>query len=194
MGGLIVTAGGLVFIAATTDGKFRAFDSRTGKELWMTRLDATGDTIPMTYQGRNGKQYVVVSAGSTNRFRIIANTADKTADALIAFSLPDAHQTQPDMHSERTPAPPVERNQTAVVSRRDLSAPGAPLPNGLEKPLVMRVCTKCHGAAVFSTARMSRTAWKSEVASMVEKGATGIDDEMRAVVNYLVKNFGRDSR
>ncbi len=43
MGGSIATAGGLVFIAATTDSKFRAFDSKTGKELWMARLDATGD-------------------------------------------------------------------------------------------------------------------------------------------------------
>jgi quinoprotein glucose dehydrogenase len=55
MGGSIATAGGLVFIAATTDSKFRAFDSRTGKELWMARLDATGDAVPMTYMGRNGK-------------------------------------------------------------------------------------------------------------------------------------------
>jgi hypothetical protein len=42
IGGTIVTAGGLVFIAATTDSKFRAFDSRTGSELWVTKLDASG--------------------------------------------------------------------------------------------------------------------------------------------------------
>ena len=88
MGGSIATAGGLVFIAATTDSKFRAFDSRTGKELWMTRLDATGDAVPMTYQGPDGKQYVVIAAGGTNRFRMLAGTADEHADALIAFSLP----------------------------------------------------------------------------------------------------------
>ena len=52
MGGSIATAGGLVFIAATTDAKFRAFDSRTGKELWMTRIDATGDAVLMTYLRR----------------------------------------------------------------------------------------------------------------------------------------------
>ena len=89
MGGSIVTAGGLVFIGATTDSKFRAFDSRTGKELWMARLDATADTVPMTYQGRNGKQYVVIAAGGTNRFRMLAGTADQAADSLIAFALPD---------------------------------------------------------------------------------------------------------
>ena len=190
MGGSIVTAGGLVFIAATTDGKFRAFDSRTGKELWMTRLDATGDTVPMTFEGKSGKQYVVVAAGGTNRFRMIANTADKTGDALIAFSLPAPHETGGSLQTERTP-PPAARNATAAVSRRDLSAPGAPLPAGTERELVIRTCTKCHGAAVFSTARMSRKGWENEVAAMIEKGATGTDAEMKAVTDYLVKNFGK---
>ncbi len=182
MGGSIVTAGGLVFIAATTDGKFRAFESRTGKELWMTRLDATGDTVPMTYEGRNGKQYVLISAGGTNRFRMIANTADKTGDALIAFSLSEAQPIQSGVQTERTPA--------TAVNRRDLSAPGAPLPNGVEKALVVKICTHCHGAGVFSTVRMSRKGWENEVASMIEKGATGTDEEMKAVIQYLVKNFG----
>jgi glucose dehydrogenase len=83
IGGSIATAGGLVFIAATTDSKFRAFDSRTGEELWVVKLDASGTTVPMTYLGRDGKQYVPVAAGGTNRFRMIANTADKNSDALI---------------------------------------------------------------------------------------------------------------
>src|SRR4029079_9773040 len=88
LGASVVTAGGLVFIGATTDSKFRAFDSRTGKEVWVMKIDATADTIPMTYQARNGKQYVVIAAGGTNRFRMIAHSADEAADSLIAFSLP----------------------------------------------------------------------------------------------------------
>lgn len=83
-----MTAGGLVFIAATTDSKFRALNSRTGKELWVAKLDATGDAVPMTYQGRNGKQYVVIAAGGPNRFRMLAQAGKETADVLIAFSLP----------------------------------------------------------------------------------------------------------
>ena len=51
MGGSIATAGGLVFIGATTDSKFRAFDSRTGNELWVTRLDATGRYRPRDLPG-----------------------------------------------------------------------------------------------------------------------------------------------
>jgi quinoprotein glucose dehydrogenase len=88
MGGSIVTAGGLVFIAATTDSKFRAFDSRTGKELWVAKLDATGDAVPMTYQGRNGTQYVAIAAGGPNRFRMLAQAREETAEVLIAISLP----------------------------------------------------------------------------------------------------------
>jgi quinoprotein glucose dehydrogenase len=63
--GPIVTAGGLVFIGTTGDARFRAIDSRTGKELFVTRLNATGNATPMTYQGRSGKQYVVQAAGGT---------------------------------------------------------------------------------------------------------------------------------
>jgi quinoprotein glucose dehydrogenase len=63
--GPISTAGGLVFIAATSDSRFRALDSKTGKELWVTRLNSNGSANPMTYQGRNGKQYVAVAAGGT---------------------------------------------------------------------------------------------------------------------------------
>jgi quinoprotein glucose dehydrogenase len=63
--GPIVTAGGLVFIGATSDARFRAIDSKTGKELWVTRLNGNGGANPMTYQGKSGKQFVVQAAGGT---------------------------------------------------------------------------------------------------------------------------------
>ncbi len=63
--GPIATAGGLVFIGATSDNRFRALDSKTGKELWVTKLDRTANANPMTYQGKNGKQYVAVVATDT---------------------------------------------------------------------------------------------------------------------------------
>jgi membrane-bound PQQ-dependent dehydrogenase (glucose/quinate/shikimate family) len=195
MGGSIVTAGGLVFIAATTDSKFRAFDSRTGKELWVTRLDATGDATPMTYMARNGKQYVVIAAGGTNRFRMLAKTAGQTADALIAFALPDAQETRNrhravDSIAKSHPGRTIPKT---ALSEKDLKAPGPPLPEGEGKEIVVRMCTKCHGTAVFSRIRMGRTGWEDEVAAMVEKGAVGTDEEIRTVVDYMVKNFGADS-
>jgi glucose dehydrogenase len=66
MGGSIATAGGLVFIGATIDNKFRAFDAKTGKELWKGELNGRGQSIPITFQGANGKQYVaIVTSGSS---------------------------------------------------------------------------------------------------------------------------------
>lgn len=83
MGGSIATAGGLVFIGATNDSRFRAFDSRTGKEVWVTRIDASAHTVPITYLGHDGKQYVVIMASGGG---IIG---DKThASSLTAFALP----------------------------------------------------------------------------------------------------------
>jgi quinoprotein glucose dehydrogenase len=64
-GGPITTAGGLVFMGAATDARFRAFDQKTGKELWAGQVDRTAAAIPMTYQGRNGKQYVAITATDT---------------------------------------------------------------------------------------------------------------------------------
>lgn len=186
MGGSIATAGGLVFIAATTDSKFRAFESRTGKELWVATLEATGDSIPITYKGRNGQQYVVIAAGGTNRFRMIANTAGKMADALIAFSLSG---------TESSPSIPTDfsSNRSSTASNQIAVAPqnaAAPvLPEGAGKEAVLRVCTKCHGIGVFTNLRMNRVGWVNEVASMMEKGAVGTKAEIDAIVDYLSTNF-----
>ena len=69
-GGPISTTGGLVFIAGTIDKRFRAFDSRNGKMLWEGKLDVEGHTNPMTYMGRNGKQYVVIVSSGVNAFAL----------------------------------------------------------------------------------------------------------------------------
>jgi len=61
-GGPVVTASGLLFIAATKDGKFRAFDKNTGKLLWETTLSAAAFATPATYEV-NGKQYIAVACG-----------------------------------------------------------------------------------------------------------------------------------
>src|SRR4051812_6125312 len=87
LGGPIATAGGLGFIGATLDSKFRAFDSKTGKELWTGSIDGSALTVPMTYVV-NGKQYVVIAAGGPARFRSIDATKQEGADTLIAFAMP----------------------------------------------------------------------------------------------------------
>ena len=79
-GGPIVTAGGLVFIAATRDEMFRAFDKATGRALWQARLPAGGYATPSTYEV-DGRQYVVVAAGG-------GKMGTRAGDAYVAFALP----------------------------------------------------------------------------------------------------------
>ncbi len=69
-GGPMATGGGLVFIAGTHDKRFRAFDAKSGKVLWERKMDAEGHTNPMTYLGKNGKQYVVVVSSGLNAFTL----------------------------------------------------------------------------------------------------------------------------
>ncbi len=79
-GGPIVTAGGLVFIAATMDAKLRAFDKATGRLLWEADLPAAGYATPSTYM-IDGKQYVVIAAGG-------GKLGTKSSDTYVAFALP----------------------------------------------------------------------------------------------------------
>jgi len=83
LGGNIQTAGGLVFIGATNDRMFRAYDSRDGRQLWSVELEASAHATPITYMGKDGKQYVVVvGAGGT------AVGSKHMSDTLNAFVLP----------------------------------------------------------------------------------------------------------
>ncbi|MBX3132576.1 MAG: pyrroloquinoline quinone-dependent dehydrogenase [Gemmatimonadaceae bacterium] len=81
LGGAIVTAGGVAFIAATLDSKLRAFDVATGRELWSADLPAGGKATPMTYVGADGRQYVLISAGGDGG-------SFGRGDAVMAFVLP----------------------------------------------------------------------------------------------------------
>lgn len=83
LGGPITTAGGLVFIGATLDRYFRAFDVRNGRELWKTALPAGGKATPMTYLGADGRQYVVIAAGGDGK-------AWGWSDEVVAFALPQS--------------------------------------------------------------------------------------------------------
>ena len=78
-GGPVVTAGGLVFIAAAKDGKFRAFNKKTGKVVWEYDLPAPGFASPSIYQV-NGKQYIVIACGG-------GKLGTKSGDSYVAFAL-----------------------------------------------------------------------------------------------------------
>jgi quinoprotein glucose dehydrogenase len=81
IGGSVVTKGGLIFIGATKDEMFRAFDKTNGKVLFESPLPAGGYASPATYEV-NGKQYVVIAAGGGGKPRT------KSGDAYVAFALP----------------------------------------------------------------------------------------------------------
>jgi quinoprotein glucose dehydrogenase len=80
-GGGVVTAGGVIFIAATTDNHFRALDLATGKVLFEDQLPAGGQATPMTYEA-NGQQYVVIMAGGHHFMET------PIGDELVAYALP----------------------------------------------------------------------------------------------------------
>lgn len=84
LGGPIVTAGGVAFLSGTLDNYVRGYDVSTGRERWRYRLPAGGQATPMSYQGRDGRQYVVVVAGGHG------STGTRAGDAVIAFALQSA--------------------------------------------------------------------------------------------------------
>ncbi|MDD2051721.1 glucose/quinate/shikimate family membrane-bound PQQ-dependent dehydrogenase [Pseudomonas putida] len=83
LGGTFTTASGVAFLSGTLDQYLRAYDVRNGKQLWEGRLPAGGQTTPMTYTGKDGKQYVLVMAGGHG------SLGTKQGDYVLAFKLPD---------------------------------------------------------------------------------------------------------
>ena len=82
LGGALVTAGGLVFIAAARDSALRAFDVETGRVLWTGELPAGAQATPMTYRTAGGKQMIVIAAGGHSALR------SRMGDSVVAFPLP----------------------------------------------------------------------------------------------------------
>jgi glucose dehydrogenase len=174
LGGSIATAGGLVFIAASNDSRFRAFDSKTGRLLWEQPIDANGHTIPITYQGKDGKQYVAIMAANGGGF-----FGGTPSDSLIAFAL------------DAGGAAPVSPAVTPVAAAARPAGP-VTLPDGLGKALVQRACGgPCHSLDTVTGVRRDRTAWAAMVDNMVTRGAAVKDDEVKLVVDYLTTYFGR---
>lgn len=80
-GGLLTTAGGVAFSGAALDDTMRAYDMKTGAELWSHHLPAGGQATPMTYRGKDGKQYVVIAAGGHG------SLGTTPGDSVIAYTL-----------------------------------------------------------------------------------------------------------
>ena len=184
MGGSMATAGGLVFIGATNDARFRAFDSKAGKVLWEVKLEANGHSSPMTYMGRDGRQYVALMAAGGGAF-----FGGPVSNTLVAFALPDVL---------RKPLPPAVSKAVAAAAaaRRGLPKVGgfapAVLPPGGAKALVDKTCgAGCHDIEVVTSQRMNAADWNAVVQNMVARGAQASEGDVKAIVDYLSKTLGR---
>ncbi len=124
LGGSIATAGGLVFIAGTNDHRFRAFDAKSGKELWVAQLEFNGHATPMTYLGKKSKkQFVVIAAGPGGYF----NPAVSGKPVLAAYALfPKGHG--PSMKSRGRP---VSISTSRGREPQEVRAPAQTVPQPL---------------------------------------------------------------
>jgi quinoprotein glucose dehydrogenase len=178
LGGSIATAGGVIFIGATNDSRFRAFDSKSGKLLWETKLEASAHSIPVTYMGRDGRQYVAVMAEGGGAY-----LGGGSSNALVAYALPEVARKP--LPVSTTAAAPAKRG-TATPSP---SAP-AQLSTGDPKALMEKTCGTCHSIEVVTSQRMGAKEWNAVVQNMVARGARVSDLETKAIVDYLSKKFG----
>lgn len=184
LGGSIATAGGLVFIAATNDSRFHAFASKTGKLLWEANLEASGHTSPITYMGRDGRQYVALMAAGGGGF-----LGGGISNTLVAFALPDVPR-------KPLPVSVSKAVAAAAAARRGKPQVGAfaplSLPPGGARDLVNKTCgTGCHSIEVVTSRRMNAREWDTVVRNMVARGAQASDAEVKVIVEYLAKTLGR---
>jgi quinoprotein glucose dehydrogenase len=144
LGGSIVTAGGLVFIGATNDGKFRAFDKDTGEELWVTRLPASAHATPMTYTGpKTGRQFVVIASGGGNKYN------NEFVSKLVAFALPRTGDAGEPRLISAVPRPRFRADYKGSEEK----LPGSPVPQPLPFSHLAHAslglkCNECHTTAL----------------------------------------------
>jgi glucose dehydrogenase len=184
IGGSIATAGGLVFIGAANDSRFRAYDSKSGKIVWETKVEASGHTSPVTYMGRDGRQYIALMATGGGGF-----LGGGSSNTLVGFALPDV---------ARKPLPTAVTKAVADAAAARKAAPKvgsfapAPLPSGGPKALVEKTCgTGCHSIEVVTSQRMKPNEWTTIVQNMVARGAPASDDQVKVIVDYLSKTLSR---
>lgn len=184
LGGGIATASGLVFVGATTDRRFRAFDSKTGALLWETELEASAHSIPITFMGRDGHQYVVVPAGGGS-FLVSA-----PGTKIVAFALPGASIGRAANRAEdravRAPQPGLAAAPQASVAARKFEPP-----SGEGRDAVVSMCSGCRGLDTSVAQRRTANQWQDVIQRMVALGAPGTKDNAAKARMYLAWRFGR---
>ncbi|MEO6817961.1 MAG: hypothetical protein ABI177_14810, partial [Edaphobacter sp.] len=197
LGGAIITASGLTFIGATDDSRFRAFDTKTGKELWTVKLPASAESTPITYADAHGKQYVAVVA--TGGGLIGAALA---SDSLVVYSLPNGNEATSTV--EARPSQPAQPAASVSVAAPAASAamPKAasasnaaqadPFPALAGRDTMLRVCSNCHSPNVVLDKHLDASGWNDIIQAMITRGAVASDADFDTIVGYLTKAFPRD--
>lgn len=195
LGGPITTAGGLTFIGATDDARFRAFDSKTGQEVWTYHLPASAESIPITYTDEHGTQYVAIVATGGGLLR-----APLLSDELIAFKLEDGENQAPNIvQASADPSgsqwlsqsPPGKPRRQDQKEKATLSREAALMPPGLGRDLTIRACSSCHSLDIVSNQHLTPQEWTNVVQTMSAKGAAATPAELGAIESYLAHAFGR---
>jgi quinoprotein glucose dehydrogenase len=197
LGGPMVTGGGLTFIGATDDARFRAFDTKTGQELWTYHLPASAEAIPITYSDDHGTQYVAIVSTGGGLLR-----APLLSDELIAFKLddgarggPNVVQASPNPAGSMTSASPA--GPSGTIQKQDpnknakLSRDAALLPPGPARAVTIRACATCHGLDVVVNQRLTPQEWTNVVQTMSAKGAPATPAELNMIQSYLANAFPR---
>ena len=191
LGGPIVTAGGLAFIGAADDARFRAFDSQTGKEIWTVKLPAAAESTPITYSDAQGRQYVAVVATGGGLIG-----APLLSDSLVVYSLPvsagGAAQASPAMVNASPYVAETGSREMASAAAPAGGAAGAKagaLPPGPGHDTAVRVCSGCHSPDLAASQHLSSQEWYDLVQAMAGRGAIGTDAEFNEITAYLARSF-----
>ena len=187
LGGAIITASGLIFIGATDDARFRAFDEASGKEIWTVKLPAAAESTPITYADARGNQYVAVVATGGGLIG-----APLASDAVIAYSLSGTKSVSSVLDGNSpaavSDASGKRRHERYVAAHLD-SAQSSLFPPGPGRELMLKVCSGCHSANVSASKRMDAKEWNDLVQAMAGRGAVATDEEFDEISGYLARSF-----
>jgi competence ComEA-like helix-hairpin-helix protein len=199
LGGSIVTAGGVVFVGATADKGFRAFDAHTGRLLWSTTLDGYANATPITYMGDDGKQYVVTSQGGPGFEGTFLEHSKPMDGKIVAFVLPPVPPQSaqvvklpvPEGGRNLLPFPRRAPGEVEAGENNVETGPAGQVPGFVSGELALQKnCLKCHGMGTITAHHYSGANWIEKLNEMVSLGATGTPLEIRAIEQYLTANYG----
>ena len=185
--GSIATAGNLIFVGGTTtntgntsdDPAIRAYDSRTGVEVWEARISGGTKSNLMTFVGKSGRQYLIATAGGRSDVDI----------EVDAFALPKPGEAPVDIHPAPFLKPSLNKAAAASATYRAAMRVEDLVP-GEGRDDVASVCTKCHAISTATGAPRSLSGWSATIEEMRSRGAVMDDATAKRIGAYLATHYG----